>query len=85
MYTLLHTHTHTYIHTKHTRAHTTHNTHDTHDTEAFMSHGDEVTRIPREAVVLSGNDHTRVQAMSVTKNGVESWFVQYVLSPRIPF
>jgi GMP synthase (glutamine-hydrolysing) len=45
--------------------------------EAFMSHGDEVTRIPREAVVLSGNDHTRVQAMSVTKNGVESWFVQY--------
>ena len=45
--------------------------------EAFMSHGDEVTRVPPAGIVLSGNDHTRVQSMCVARAGVESWFVQY--------
>lgn len=45
--------------------------------EAFMSHSDEVTRLPRGALLLSSNDHTRVQAMGVVRHGVESWFVQY--------
>ena len=41
-----------------------------------MSHGDEVTHAPPGAVVLSGNGHSAVQAMAVTRNGTESWFVQ---------
>ena len=28
-------------------------------------------------VLLAGNDHTRVQAMAVDRNGTSSWFVQY--------
>ena len=44
---------------------------------AFMSHSDEVTRVPACAVVTAGNDHSRVQAMAVTHRGTESWFVQY--------
>jgi len=48
-----------------------------HSFEAFMSHSDEVTRPPDGALVLAGNDHTAVQAMSVVNKGVESWFVQY--------
>ena len=35
--------------------------------EAFMSHGDEVTRVPPAGIVLSGNDHTRVQSMCVAR------------------
>jgi len=45
--------------------------------ECFESHGDEVTALPDGGVVLAGNDHTAVQAMAVTCNGTESWFVQY--------
>lgn len=48
-----------------------------HTFEAFMSHSDEVIRPPDGALVLAGNDHTTVQAMAVTRQGVESWFVQY--------
>jgi len=45
--------------------------------ECFESHGDEVTELPAGGVILAGNDHTAVQAMTVTQNGTESWFVQY--------
>jgi len=47
--------------------------------EAFMSHSDEVTTIPDSDVVevLAGNDHSKVQAMSVQHGDTESWFVQY--------
>ena len=45
--------------------------------EAFESHGDEVVREPDGAVVLASNNHTRVQAMSVTVSSRESFFVQY--------
>ena len=45
---------------------------------AFMSHGDEVVIPPSGAVITSSNDHSRIQGMAVTRNGTESWFVQYV-------
>lgn len=45
--------------------------------QAFMSHGDEVTQLPAGAIVTASNDHSRVQAMTVTHLGTESWFVQY--------
>jgi len=45
--------------------------------EAFMSHSDEVTKVPSAAVVTAGNDHSSVQAMSVRHGETESWFVQY--------
>jgi len=44
---------------------------------AFMSHGDEVVIPPSGAVITSSNDHSRIQGMAVTRNGTESWFVQY--------
>ena len=43
----------------------------------FESHSDEVTELPEGVVLLAGNDHTRVQAMAVDRNGTSSWFVQY--------
>jgi len=45
--------------------------------EAFMSHSDEVTRLPQGAQLLAGNDHTRVVAMGLVRKGVQSMFVQY--------
>lgn len=45
--------------------------------EAYESHSDEVTRPPEGALVLAGNDRSSVQSMVVTRQGVESWFVQY--------
>lgn len=45
--------------------------------EAFMSHSDEVTRLPQGAQLLAGNDHTRVIAMGLVRQGVQSMFVQY--------
>lgn len=45
--------------------------------EVFESHSDEVTELPEGGVLLAGNDHTRVQAMAVDRNGTSSWFVQY--------
>eukprot|EP00940_MAST-03C_sp_MAST-3C-sp2_P002128 g2128.t1 len=45
--------------------------------EAFMSHSDEVTRVPTGATITAGNDHSSVQAMSVPHGSTESWFVQY--------
>jgi GMP synthase (glutamine-hydrolysing) len=45
--------------------------------ECFMSHGDEVTRVPHGALITAGNDHSSIQAMAVTHKGTESWYVQY--------
>lgn len=46
--------------------------------EAFMSHSDEVVSVDESmTTVTAGNDHSRVQAMSVRHGSTESWFVQY--------
>ena len=45
--------------------------------ECFMSHSDEVTRVPHGALVTAGNDHSTIQAMAVTHKGTEGWYVQY--------
>jgi GMP synthase (glutamine-hydrolysing) len=44
---------------------------------AWMSHSDEVTVLPKGAVLTASNEHSHVQAMAVTAHGTESWFVQY--------
>ena len=44
---------------------------------AWMSHSDEVTVLPKGAVLTASNEHSHVQAMAVTAYGTESWFVQY--------
>jgi len=43
----------------------------------FSSHLDEVTRVPAGAVVLAGNDFTRVQAMEISHAEGVFWGVQY--------
>jgi GMP synthase (glutamine-hydrolysing) len=43
----------------------------------FISHLDIVTKLPRGAVVLAGNDFTRVQAMEVRHGNGSFWAVQY--------
>jgi GMP synthase (glutamine-hydrolysing) len=43
----------------------------------FPDCSDEVTRVPHGALVTAGNDHSKIQAMAVTHNGTESWYVQY--------
>lgn len=45
--------------------------------EAYISHDDMVTEIPKGAVVLAGNDFTSVQALSVTHKKGTFWSVQY--------
>ncbi len=45
--------------------------------DGFISHLDEVTRLPEGATLLATNDHTRVQALEVRhRNGVY-WATQY--------
>jgi GMP synthase (glutamine-hydrolysing) len=45
--------------------------------DGFISHLDEVTRLPAGATLLATNDHTHVQALEVRyKNGVY-WATQY--------
>lgn len=45
--------------------------------DAFISHYDEVVRVPEGGEVLAGNDFTGVQAMVVQHNGGAFWAVQY--------
>ncbi len=45
--------------------------------DAFISHVDEITKVPQGAVVLAGNDFTSVQALAVTHEGGSFWSVQY--------
>lgn len=44
---------------------------------AFMSHEDEVTRLPENATLLAGNDWSTVQAASFDFNGTPFWAIQY--------
>ena len=44
---------------------------------AFISHIDEITRLPRGAKLLATNDFTRVQAISVTHKKGTFWATQY--------
>jgi GMP synthase (glutamine-hydrolysing) len=48
-------------------------------------HRDEVTVLPKGAIVLAGNDHTAVQAMAYAQNGVRFWGVQYHPEYTLPF
>ena len=45
--------------------------------DAFISHYDEVTTLPPGAVLLAGNDFTRVQAAEVRHAAGTFWAVQY--------
>ena len=45
--------------------------------DAFTSHDDEVTLLPKGALQLSGNDFTRVQSVVVKHEGTEFWGLQY--------
>lgn len=45
--------------------------------DGFTSHEDEVQELPDGAVLLAGNDFTRVQAVDVTHKGGSFWAVQY--------
>lgn len=45
--------------------------------DALASHCDVVTKVPSQAVVLAGNDHTRVQAMAFSYGKGAFWGVQY--------
>lgn len=45
--------------------------------DAFISHDDEITHLPTNAVLLASNDFTRVQAVSVTHEGGRFWALQY--------
>lgn len=45
--------------------------------DAFISHYDEVTALPRGALLLAGNDFTRVQAAEVRHAAGVFWAVQY--------
>lgn len=44
---------------------------------AFISHVDEVTKIPEGGVLLSGNDFTHVQSMAVNHKKGSFWGLQY--------
>jgi len=44
---------------------------------AFVSHDDEVTRLPSCATLLAGNDYSQVQAVSVTYQRGTFWGLQY--------
>lgn len=45
--------------------------------DGFIMHLDEVTHLPEGATLLAGNDHTRVQALEVRKDGGVFWATQY--------
>ncbi len=45
--------------------------------DAFISHYDQVVRLPPGAELLAGNDFTRVQALAVTHGRGTFWAVQY--------
>lgn len=45
--------------------------------DAFASHCDIVAKVPPQAMVLAGNDHTRVQAMAFSYGKGVFWGVQY--------
>ncbi len=45
--------------------------------DAFTSHEDEVTRLPRGATLLASNDWSRVQAVSVEQGPARFWALQY--------
>jgi len=45
--------------------------------DAFASHCDIVTRVPSQALVLAGNEHTHVQAMAFRYGKGAFWGVQY--------
>ncbi len=45
--------------------------------DAFISHYDEVTKLPAGAFWLAGNDFTRIQSAAVTHQGGTFWAVQY--------
>ena len=45
--------------------------------DGFIMHLDEVTRLPEGAVLLAGNDHTRVQALEVRMGAGVFWATQY--------
>lgn len=45
--------------------------------DGFIMHLDEVTRLPPGATLLAVNDHTRVQALEVRKDGGVFWATQY--------
>ena len=45
--------------------------------DGFISHYDEVTRLPPGALHLASNDFTRVQAAAVTHRNGTFWAVQY--------
>lgn len=45
--------------------------------DAFISHDDEITALPDNAVLLASNDYSHVQAVAVTHRGGPFWAVQY--------
>ncbi len=45
--------------------------------DGFISHLDEVTRLPEGATLLATNDHTRVQALEVRHENGVYWATQY--------
>eukprot|EP00656_Telonema_subtile_P020578 TRINITY_DN2167_c0_g1_i3.p1 TRINITY_DN2167_c0_g1~~TRINITY_DN2167_c0_g1_i3.p1 ORF type:complete len:303 (+),score=73.10 TRINITY_DN2167_c0_g1_i3:148-1056(+) len=45
--------------------------------DAFISHSDHVVYLPRTCLNLAGNDHSSVQALSVSQNNTQFWAVQY--------
>jgi len=45
--------------------------------DGFISHEDEVTHLPPQALHLAANDHTHVQAVTVTHQGGTFWGLQY--------
>ncbi len=45
--------------------------------DGWISHDDEITHLPPNAVLLATNDFTRVQAVAVTHEGGTFWGLQY--------
>ena len=45
--------------------------------DAWISHDDEITHLPASGVLLSSNDFTQVQSISVTHKGGVFWGLQY--------
>jgi len=45
--------------------------------DAWISHDDEITHLPPGAVLLSSNDYTKVQSVSVVHDGGVFWSLQY--------
>ncbi|MGF1612161.1 MAG: type 1 glutamine amidotransferase [Kiloniellales bacterium] len=45
--------------------------------DAFISHEDEATHLPPGGLLLASNDHSHMQAVSVTHKGGQFWGLQY--------